>query len=413
MLTKSHYAAQHLVQCKDRQTYRLHMCGLCHALGDRYGLPVRLLTSYDLILLNLLTTAQRCEEPQITLRPCPLNPARRVRTNPGPASDFVAAAAVELASADLHDDLQDGPGVRARVLLALTRRTRHIARRSLAALHLDAAPLADLPTEQAAAEANGTDPARPTAAAGAALFSYSAHLAGAAHNAPALKTIGAAYGEFLYLADAYRDLRDDLRSRDFNPLRPYATEADELSPAGVRWLQQRLNHLRNTIQRTLSTVDFYREAETIERLLLRPITDQLAQLDAKPQCAPKRRWGAVAKAALFIVPTAAMGLAAFSEAEEAFDEEYEYEEKKKKRKNSDGAADGGGGSCCDGIYCDGGSSACCWDSDRDGICDACDSTPHGQTGCDSCAGCGDGDGGGGCDGCGGCDGGGCDGCSCN
>ena len=93
MLTKSHYAARQYVCAHDRATYRWHMCGLCHALGDDYGLTTRLLTNHDMILLNLLTEAQYPQETPTVMRRCPLNPRRKVPTNQEAASRFAAATA--------------------------------------------------------------------------------------------------------------------------------------------------------------------------------------------------------------------------------------------------------------------------------------------------------------------------------
>jgi hypothetical protein len=35
------------------------MCGLCHSLGDNYGMLARLITNYEMTLLNILTSAQQ------------------------------------------------------------------------------------------------------------------------------------------------------------------------------------------------------------------------------------------------------------------------------------------------------------------------------------------------------------------
>jgi len=78
MLTQSHYSACNLHDAQDRAAYRLHMCGLCHALGDSYGLPARLLTNHEMIVLNLLTSAQRPQAPDVVTRRCPLNPLLKV-----------------------------------------------------------------------------------------------------------------------------------------------------------------------------------------------------------------------------------------------------------------------------------------------------------------------------------------------
>ena len=92
MLTRlRHQTASNFATCRDRSTYRTHMCGLCHALGDEYALLSRLLTLQETILLNLLVSAQREEAPGNATRRCPLNPTRKVNTNQDIASQFAAA----------------------------------------------------------------------------------------------------------------------------------------------------------------------------------------------------------------------------------------------------------------------------------------------------------------------------------
>src|SRR5262245_40175862 len=133
MLTKQHRFATRITDLDKRRACRLHMCGLCHALGDNYGLPTRLLTSHEMILLNMLTSAQRAEEPAVVTRRCPLNPFMHVSTNQDSASMFAAAASVELASISVADDIQDSAGqdIAARIATRLLDRPHRAALRTL------------------------------------------------------------------------------------------------------------------------------------------------------------------------------------------------------------------------------------------------------------------------------------------
>ena len=154
MLTRSHYAARHYVCAHDRPTYRRHMCGLCHALGDDYGLTTRLLTNHDMILLNLLTEAQYPQETPTVMRRCPLNPRRKVPAKQETASRFAAATAVTLAAVSVEDDLQDSHGrdLTAQVARRWLRGHRRAALEKLTELDFDVAPLERLADQQATAE---------------------------------------------------------------------------------------------------------------------------------------------------------------------------------------------------------------------------------------------------------------------
>lgn len=276
MLTQSHYAARRLVRCGDKPAYRKHMCGVCHALGDDYGLPYRLLTNHDTILLNLLTGAQCADESATVMRRCPLNPARFVRTNQDDASRFAAAVSVGLANASVEDDIADTDGHALIARLGRAVLPSGAALRQLTGMGFDAAALETLTAQQSAAEAiPDADPAAPTAAVSAALFTMTARLAGNPMNKPALAIIGAHYGTYIYLADAHRDLAQDIRHGDFNPLRPFAQDG-ALSAAGKVWLAAHIEALRSAIQTALDNLTLYRD--TVRYLLTAPLDDLLATL---------------------------------------------------------------------------------------------------------------------------------------
>ncbi|NUN03978.1 MAG: mechanosensitive ion channel family protein [Bryobacteraceae bacterium] len=198
MLTRQHRFAASLVQ--DKQSYKTHMCGLCHALGDGYGLISRLLTSHEMILLSLLTSAQRETDLQTVKRRCPLNPTRFVSANQDEGSTFAAAAAVELARVSVLDDVQDSRGwdVLAQVSRLLIGSAHQTAVRTLENLGFDPATFARLTEYQSQAEADSdSDPAAPTAMTSASLFAMTARLAQKPDNESALAAIGASLFAFV------------------------------------------------------------------------------------------------------------------------------------------------------------------------------------------------------------------------
>src|SRR5258708_34006723 len=69
-----------------RRAWQAHLCGLCLTLRDTHGQAARLVTSYDTLLVSVLTEAQNPEgSPHRTAGPCPLRGFRR--------ADVVAASA--------------------------------------------------------------------------------------------------------------------------------------------------------------------------------------------------------------------------------------------------------------------------------------------------------------------------------
>lgn len=287
MLTQQHYFASRLVDCNYKPDYRLHMCGLCHALGDTYGFFARLLTNHEMILLNTLTSAQQLAEPTPVLRRCPLNPARQVRTNQDAASQFAAAAAVGLAYNSVEDDRVDEGGLRAWAAARWLRPLYRKAIDSLQACQFDATTLHALTREQTTAEQDG-DPVQPSALMSARFFASTARLADQPDNEAALAIIGANYGAYLYLLDAYRDYPRDMLRGQYNPLRTYTLQTDngyELTLTGVHWLRDQLQQIAQEIAAQLAALRLYRYQDMLHSLLLEPIQAVITDISQ-----PRERW---------------------------------------------------------------------------------------------------------------------------
>lgn len=313
MLKKQHQFSARLTG-EERQEFRTHMCGLCHALGDQYGHLSRLLTSGEMILLNMLTSAQTPTDPEIVLRRCPINPTRHVRTNQDTASEFAAQVAVSLAQISVTDDLTDDPGPRAHLANRLLHNPARAAKNALENLGFDVATLDELTASQSAAENNqADDPTSPSAMMSARLFAHTATLANLPENAEPLAIIGANYGAYVYLMDAYTDYADDMVEGTFNPLRDFSQDTGTgftLSPAGQEWLLTRFEAIHAAILENLPLLNLYRYQTTLAHLLTEPVEKVIAELNrqlAQQKTWQYRRWKAadVLKAALFILPTAA------------------------------------------------------------------------------------------------------------
>jgi len=265
------------------------MCGLCHALGDKYGQLSRLLTTHELILLNLLTTAQTPEAPTIVQRRCPLNPLRTVNTNQNLASEFAAAASVELAQQSFADDLLDSPGINptARTADWILRKFQRRSQQLLVDIGFEIEALTNLNARQTQIEeSNQGDPTGPTAAASAKLFPMTAQLAGTPKNAEPLAAIGASYGSYIYLTDAYRDYADDMVQGDFNLLRCFSVSVRNeftLSQDGLNWLLECFTEIQSTIRQHVDLLALYRHQETITRLLCKPVDNIVQELSQRAE----------------------------------------------------------------------------------------------------------------------------------
>ncbi|ABW16545.1 expression regulator [Parafrankia sp. EAN1pec] len=96
------------------ELWSAHLCGLCLALRDTAGQPVRLATTGDGVVLSLLVAAQRpTAAARRTAGPCPLRAMRtaRVVTAEDPGIALAASASLAAAAARIHDHARDGDGL--------------------------------------------------------------------------------------------------------------------------------------------------------------------------------------------------------------------------------------------------------------------------------------------------------------
>jgi len=252
------------------------MCGVCHALGDDYGMASRLFTNHETILLNMLTDAQLENPSETVMRRCPLRPTHQVTTNQNTSSRFAAAITVLLVNAGVVDDIQDGKGLNlpTRLLEKAISGMSQSARAVLDTLSFDGQHLDTLAIHQLQAESNGNNPLLPSMQSSSAIFAMTAELAGSPHNQTALAGIGANYGAYVYLYDALKDWGADYQNGAFNPLTPYLKEQSDrvtLTTDGIDWLADQLTDILNNIQQGLKQVTFYQHTDVIHKLLTDPI----------------------------------------------------------------------------------------------------------------------------------------------
>ena len=394
MLSKQHQFATHITDTSKRKAYKMHMCGLCHALGDSYGLLARWLTSHEMILLNMLTRAQRETVAPAVIRRCPLNPMLTVSTNQDNASQFAAAVAVGLAKVSVADDVQDSGGrdLIAQLASQMLKRANRTALQTLENLGFDTETLLTLSERQTIVENDDTqEPVSPSAITSANLFAMTAHLAGNPENEEVLSVIGANYGAYLYLIDAYRDYPRDIVKGDFNPLRRFTQKKGSeftLSIEGITWLLARFEEIRASIRQKLNELTLYHYHDMIAGMLLDPLNAIVASLSQQRRSLTFQQRGLsdVVKSILFVLPPALAGAGltgAYQAGEPHLDELEDIPKRKKKRQQNqqdDYCFDGWlcyypGGGCGD---CGSGGSGSNCDASSVSGCGSCYDDHHGD-----------------------------------
>ena len=194
--------------------YQAYYCGLCQSLGRKYGTAARMALSYDMTFAALLLTALYDPPTQTSQGRCAPHPLRTRPRAVNEFTDYAADMTVVLAYYNYLDDWQDDHK-RSRLRLAkqLEPHLENIRRqwpRQCEAIHTKLDELNRLES------ANSTDLDALCNAFGALL--------GAVFSpredfwSPALTQMGRGLGGFIYLMDAYDDLKRDTRHGSFNAL---------------------------------------------------------------------------------------------------------------------------------------------------------------------------------------------------
>lgn len=194
--------------------YQSYYCGLCDALGRRYGVPGRMALSYDMAFTAMLLSALYEPDTAVTQGRCLPHP---LRARPRAANEFLDYAAdmtVALAYYNYMDDWQDDHRRASR--LAADRLAVHLPEirrrwpRQFRAIEEQLAAL------NALEGAGSHDLDALCNAFGALLGAVFACRDDAWR--PLLEGMGRGLGGFIYLMDAYDDLNRDRRRGRYNAL---------------------------------------------------------------------------------------------------------------------------------------------------------------------------------------------------
>ena len=205
------------LRVREWETYRGLYCSLCRALSRRYGLPARLILSYDMTFLLAVRLAQTDAVPHFHPGRCPFNPAKRCNycDNAEPALDYVCAAAVLLFYYKLRDDIADSAFFKRLLLyllLPVAALWRKKAKRLFPAVETNVAAAMEA---QAQTEQSGTDSTDRAAHASADALGKLMQ-DGATDHEQAFYRFGYCVGRWVYLIDATDDLAKDFKRKNFN-----------------------------------------------------------------------------------------------------------------------------------------------------------------------------------------------------
>ncbi len=213
-------AYKHELRIKEWEMYKAVYCSLCRQLGKKYGILARFTLSYDFTFLALLDMALSDGFPETERKCCALNPLKKCNycKNKDDNLSFSAAAAMIMLYYKLLDNIDDEKGI-GKLKYLLLKPSFSRAYKKAARENRDIDDIfKEYSAFQKAVEQNencGIDEAaEPTAIMLSKVFAMCSENE---FNIRALSRMGYCMGRYIYIIDAAKDLREDIKKNNFNP----------------------------------------------------------------------------------------------------------------------------------------------------------------------------------------------------
>ena len=241
---------------EETERFRRIYCGLCHTLGERYGMAARFILNYDLTYLAIFLSAS--EEKEARYGRCMVSPVEKKAYLP--TDDALALAADEsviLAYWQMRDGIADHDflhGAKYRAAAAVLEQAYRKAAQARpdfdAVTRRQLQILSDLERERCSSIDRAAD-------------AFAALLGGAATEVSdpvrrrVLEQIFYHLGRWIYLVDAADDLKEDAESGNYNPVAlRYGLENGEWTPKAREEFVLTLDHSIHMMTTAFELWDF-------------------------------------------------------------------------------------------------------------------------------------------------------------
>jgi len=234
------------LRVRELERFKACYCGLCHALGKKYGLPARFILSYELVFLSMLLWDPG-DMPVIGKKRCFASPCKKRRyCAMNPSLDVCAGYSVILTGWKLRDTIADESFFRTiphrLALLALSGAYKKASREFPEFDKKVREEVTDLAKFEAHGE-NSLDEAADKFAQ--ILCALSPESAQNSIRRPMLELLYH-LGRWVYIMDACDDYMDDITRKRYNPaLSRYPPESGRIPEDGMTRLKATLIHSNN------------------------------------------------------------------------------------------------------------------------------------------------------------------------
>lgn len=209
---------------EEKQRYKAVYCGLCHSLGERYGVSARMGLTYDLTFLALLLSSLYEPDERSGQSRCIVHPCKKHSYAMNKYTDYAADMTIALMYHKCLDDWNDEKKLSrkcyASMLFGFYRQVKERWPVQCECIEKELETISEI-ERNATLDPDGTANSFGRLMAGIFVMEKD-------HWEPYLQKIGYGLGRYIYLADAAVDLRQDLRKGNYNPLASLSVEPENL-----------------------------------------------------------------------------------------------------------------------------------------------------------------------------------------
>lgn len=207
---------------EDKQFRRLHYCGTCKTIGSLYGQKPRLLLNHDTVFLAELLSILNEEKVETWQKSYQSYNCLSLPKDEMPVSlQFAATVNVILAEFKLADHISDTNKSRFKFAYRIFSKDFLIAEKLLNAWNFPlekVRQLLETQTKRENKKLSLAELALPTAETTATFFAHGVKLIGKENLQNLAREIGFAFGNLIYILDAFEDFEQDKKSDQFNAL---------------------------------------------------------------------------------------------------------------------------------------------------------------------------------------------------
>lgn len=259
---------------EDEQVYQSYYCGLCRQLKDTSGMKAQVLLNYDMAFLILLLSGLYELEHQEVLFSCVLHPAGKKLAYINEATAYAADMDIVLSYHNLMDDYRDDGSQTKRLLASALEKDCETIRirypRQVRAIEEYMEKLAEA---QERKESNLDIVSGYTGEMLSELFVWREDL-----WEKDLRNMGFYMGKFIYLMDAYDDLKKDEKKGSYNPLRSLKRQSGKDYETFCR---QTLTSLMSECAKSFERMPILLHAELIRNILYSGVWTKYEYLQLK------------------------------------------------------------------------------------------------------------------------------------